>query len=68
MQKSMRYKMKRKKLRIEKFLGEMETVVPWDALIARIKPHYEDKTDYPSRGGRPRHNFELMLRIHFLQL
>ena len=60
--------MKRKELKIEKFLGEMESIVPWDELISRIKPHYEDNTDYPSRGGRPRHNLELMLRIHFLQL
>jgi IS5 family transposase len=54
--------MKRKILRVERFLDEMNTVVPWALLTATIKPHYK-KT-----GGRPAHNLELMLRIHFLQL
>jgi IS5 family transposase len=59
---SMRHKMKRKQLRVEKFLGEMDGVMPWAALIATIQPYYK-KT-----GGRPPHDLELMLRIHFLQL
>lgn len=54
--------MKRKELRIERFLGEMEAVVPWKNLIKEISPYY--KSD---KGRRP-HNLELMLRIHFLQL
>lgn len=54
--------MKAKKLRIEKFLDEMSAVVPWGALIKKIKPYYKGD------GGRPRHDLELMLRIHFLQL
>lgn len=54
--------MKRKELRVEKFLGEMDSVVPWAALIATIQPRYK-KT-----AGRPPHDLELMLRIHFLQL
>lgn len=54
--------MKRKELRVEKFLGEMDLVVPWKQLVKAIKPHYGRD------GGRPPHDLELMLRIHFLQL
>jgi transposase, IS5 family len=48
--------------RRERFLAEMEAVVPWDALIALIEPHYP-------RGdrGRPPIGIERMLRIYFLQ-
>ena len=31
---------KRKKTRREIFLAEMEQVVPWNALLALIAPHY----------------------------
>jgi len=55
--------MKRKELRIERFLDEMSAVVPWSSLIAAIKPHYKT-----SNSGRPPHDLELMLRVHFLQL
>jgi len=34
----------------ERFLAEMEKVVPWKALIDLIEPHYP-KTS--SKGGRP---------------
>lgn len=54
--------MKAKRLRVEKFLSEMDSVVPWSDLCAVIRPHYK------SEGGRPPHDLELMLRIHFLQL
>lgn len=54
--------MKRKVLRVEKFLEEMDHVVPWAALIRTVQPHYK------RAGGRPPHDLELMLRIHFLQL
>jgi IS5 family transposase len=54
--------MKEKKLRVEKFLGEMERVVPWGELVETIAPHYKNN------GGRPPHDIELMLRVHFLQL
>lgn len=55
--------MKRKVLRVEKFLNEMDTVVPWDTLLREITPYY--KTSHTGRRG---HDLELMLRIHFLQL
>lgn len=54
--------MKAKKLRIETFLGEMDRVVPWVRLVEAVKPYYR------SEGGRPPHDLEVMLRIHFLQL
>jgi IS5 family transposase len=48
--------------RRERFLGEMEKVVPWARLCGVIAPHYP-------RGerGRPPIGIELMLRIYFLQ-
>lgn len=55
--------MKRKDLRIERFLSEMDRVIPWGELLAVIRPHYKT-----GDGGRPPHDLELMLRIHFLQL
>lgn len=58
----MRYQMKRKELRVEKFLGEMDQVIPWLNLTESLIPYYK------SEGGRPPHDLELMLRIHFLQL
>lgn len=54
--------MNAKQLRVEKFLDAMRLVVPWDDLCAKIRPHYKKS------GGRPPHDLELMLRIHFLQL
>lgn len=54
--------MKRKALRVERFLEEMDKVVPWVSLVERIKPYYK------SSGGRRPHDLEMMVRIHFLQL
>jgi len=46
----------------EKFLNEMEQVVPWKRLLKSIEPHY------PKAGnGRPPMPMESMLRIYFLQ-
>lgn len=48
--------------RRERFLQEMETVVPWRELVGVIAPHY------PVAGnGRPPIDLERMLRIYFLQ-
>lgn len=55
----------RKPTRRERFLSEMDTVVPWKALAALIEPHYPKAT---SAGGRPPVGVERMLRIHCLQL
>ena len=54
----------KKQTKRERFLSEMEAVVPWQALIALIEPHYP-KTS--KQGGRPPYPLATMLRIHLLQ-
>ena len=53
---------KKKVTRRERFLGEMDRVIPWAQLEALIAPHYP-------RAGRGRRPMPLavMLRIYFLQ-
>lgn len=54
---------RRQKLtRRQKFLNEMDQVVPWDRLVAVIEPHYP----IAGNGTKPK-ELGLMLRIHFLQ-
>lgn len=53
---------KPKQTRREKFLLEMEAVVPWSRLLAVIEPVY------PKAGnGRRPYELSTMLRIHFMQ-
>src|SRR5271157_4391465 len=53
---------KGKVTRRERFLGEMDAVIPWTRLLALIEPHY------PKAGnGRQPLGLEKMLRIYFLQ-
>jgi len=48
--------------RRERFLAEMDAVIPWDRLLALITPHY------PKAGnGRQPIGLDRMLRIYFLQ-
>jgi len=54
----------KKRTRRERFLAEIQKVVPWKALIDLIYPHYP-KTS--SNGGRPPYPLANMLRIHLLQ-
>jgi IS5 family transposase len=54
----------KKRTKRERFLSEMEAVVPWQELLDLIEPHYP-KTS--SKGGRPPYPLETMLRIHLLQ-
>ena len=51
-----------KKTRKREFLEQMERVVPWAALVARITPNCPE-----GRTGRPPFELETMLRTHFLQ-
>lgn len=51
-----------KATRREKFLAEMDCIVPWAELCALIAPHYPKAGD-----GRPPKDLEMMLRIYFLQ-
>jgi transposase, IS5 family len=53
---------KGKVTRRERFLAEMDQVIPWTRLIALIEPHYPK----PGKGRRPL-GLEKMLRIYFLQ-
>jgi IS5 family transposase len=54
----------RKRTKRERFLTQMEAVVPWKALIDLIEPHYPKAG---SKGGRPAYPLETMLRIHLMQ-
>jgi IS5 family transposase len=60
---SLEYAGKRRRTRREKFLGEMEQVVPWPRLVALVEPHYPRS----GRVGRPRIGVARMLRMYFLQ-
>ena len=56
------YAGKKKRTRRDKFLAEMELVVPWARLVARLRPLYPN-----GERGRPPIGLERMLRIYFLQ-
>jgi IS5 family transposase len=56
------YASKRKQTRRERFLIEMDQVVPWKGLIALIEPYYPK-----GGGGRPAYPLMAMLRVHLMQ-
>jgi len=59
---SLAWHSKGKVTRRERFLAEMDAVIPWKRLLALIEPHY------PKAGnGRQPIGVERMLRIYFLQ-
>jgi len=59
---SLAWQVKGKVTRRERFLAEMDAVIPWARLLALIEPHY------PKAGnGRQPLGLEKMLRIYFLQ-
>ena len=60
---SQAFERKKKQTRRERFLAEMEKVVPWTALLAVIEPHYPTT----GRRGRPPMPLATMLRIYFMQ-
>lgn len=55
---------KKKVTRRERFLAEMNTVMPWAALRALIAPHYPTAARGPGRRPMP---LDTMLRVYFLQ-
>ena len=61
---SLEYAGKKRQTRRDKFLGEMERVVPWGTLVALIEPHYGAVS---ARAGRPAVGAARMLRMYFLQ-
>ena len=60
---SLSYDAKKKQTRRERFVLEMEQVVPWEALLAVVEPFYP-KSGQPGRQPMP---LNMMLRIHGLQ-
>lgn len=59
---SLAFDQKKKLTKRERFLQEMDQVVPWERLVKLIAPHY------PKAGnGRPPMPLQTMLRIYFLQ-
>ena len=59
---SIAWSAKGKVTRRERFLAEMDAVIPWARLIRLIEPHY------PKAGnGRQPLGLEKMLRLYFLQ-
>jgi transposase, IS5 family len=56
------YAGKKKQTRRDKFLAEMEQVVPWARLVKRLEPRYPKG----ERGRKPI-GLERMLRIYFVQ-
>ena len=60
---SLSYQSKKKQTRRERFLAEMDQVVPWAQLIALIEPHYSNK----GRRRRTPMPLQSMLRIYFMQ-
>jgi IS5 family transposase len=56
------YAGKKKRTRRDKFLAEMEQVVPWARLVERLRPLYPK-----GERGRPPIGLERMLRLYFLQ-
>ena len=53
----------KKQTKREKFLSEMDQVVPWDALTDWIEPFCPKAG---SKGGRPPYPLATMLRIHLM--
>ena len=59
---SLAYEGKKKRTRKEKFLSEMDQIIPWKKLTRLIEPHYPK-----GASGRPPMGVEKMLRIYFMQ-
>jgi IS5 family transposase len=59
---SLAYDHKKKQTRRERFLQEMDKVIPWKELIPIIERHYPKAGD-----GRQPMPLEMMLRIYFMQ-
>jgi len=53
---------KKRVTRREKFLAEMNQVVPWARLIEAVEPYYPT-----GKRGRPPIGLERMLRLYFVQ-
>ena len=54
----------KKQTRRERFLAEMEKVVPFSELLSMLELFYRR---VGRQGGRPPYRLEVMLRIHLMQ-
>ncbi|MEJ2676925.1 MAG: transposase, partial [Acidihalobacter sp.] len=54
---------KKKRTRRDRFLGDLEQLVPWAALVEALEPHYPKS----GRRGRPPIGLERMLRLYIAQ-
>ena len=57
------YQHKRRRTRREEFLERMDSLIPWQKLEERIRPHY-----FPRERGRRPYPLAVMLRVHIVQL
>ena len=57
------YQQKRHRTRREAFLERMDSLMPWQRLEERIRPHYPQ-----SEKGRRPYPLSVMLRVHMVQL
>lgn len=60
---SLAYEHKKKKTKRERFLEEMDAVIPWQEFVQVIEPYYPK----PEGAGRRPIGLEVKLRIYFMQ-
>ncbi len=61
------YQHKRRRTRREEFLQRMDSLIPWQRLESRIRPHYFRSERGRRRRRRP-YPLAVMLRVHIVQL
>ena len=59
----MEYSRRKKRTQKEKFLQEMNEIIPWTEWINKIEPYYPK-----GKRGRPPRGIEVMLRMYLLQI
>ena len=57
------YNLKKRKTRREKFLEQMDTLIPWKQLENKVRRHYAKEGN-----GRKPYPLSVMMRIHCMQL
>lgn len=57
------YAGRKKSTRREEFLKAMDEIIPWEAWVEMIRPHYPS-----GKRGRPVRGIETMLRMYLLQI
>ena len=59
----MEYSGRKKVTQKEKFLQQMNKIIPWEEWVKKIQPYYPD-----GKRGRPPRGIEVMLRMYLLQI